>query len=69
MPAAARVGTECINSGALCHHAEHAPFLTLAGHDMLRGRAPHARMSASDYAHISLPAFSMTSTMCATLLT
>ena len=49
----ARVALECIgNSDALYHNVEHTMLVTLAGHDILRGRALHARMLAADYAHL-----------------
>ena len=39
VPAAARVALECIgNSDALYHNVEHTMLVTLAGHDILRGR-------------------------------
>ena len=42
VPAAARA-LECIgNSDALYHNVEHTMLVTLAGHDILRGRALHA---------------------------
>ena len=53
VPGAARLALECIgNSDALYHNVEHTMLVTLAGHDILRGRALHARMSAEDYAHV-----------------
>ncbi|THD50382.1 MAG: metal-dependent phosphohydrolase [Bradyrhizobium sp.] len=53
VPAAARVALECIgNSDALYHNVEHTLLVTLAAHDILRGRALHARMPADDYAHV-----------------
>jgi hypothetical protein len=53
VPAAARLALECIgNSDALYHNVEHTMLVTLAGHDILRGRALHTRMSAEDYAHV-----------------
>jgi hypothetical protein len=52
VPSAARVALECIgNSDALYHNVEHTLLVTLAGHDILRGRALHTEMSAEDYAH------------------
>jgi hypothetical protein len=52
VPAAARVALECIgNSDALYHNVEHTLLVTLAGHDILRGRALHTQVSAADYAH------------------
>lgn len=53
VPAAARIALECIgNSDALYHNVEHTLLVTLAGHDILRGRALHTHMTADDYAHI-----------------
>mgnify|MGYP002652099328 CR=1 FL=1 len=53
VPSVARVALECIgNSDALYHNVEHTMLVTLAGHDILRGRALHARMLAADYAHL-----------------
>ncbi len=47
VPAAARVALECIgNSDALYHNVEHTLLVTLAGHDILRGRALHTHMTA-----------------------
>lgn len=53
VPAAARIALECIgNSDALYHNVEHTLLVTLAGHDILRGRALHSHMTADDYAHV-----------------
>jgi hypothetical protein len=53
VPGAARVALECIgNSDALYHNVEHTLLVTLAGHDILRGRALHTDLTASDYAHV-----------------
>jgi hypothetical protein len=53
VPNAARLALECIgNSDALYHNVEHTLLVTLAGHDILRGRALHTHMTASDYAHV-----------------
>ena len=42
VPNAARMALECIgNSDALYHNVEHTLLVTLAGHDILRGRALH----------------------------
>src|SRR5690349_23465375 len=52
VPSIARVALECIgNSDALYHNVEHTLLVTLAGHDILRGRSLHVHMSADDYAH------------------
>lgn len=53
VPAAARVALECIgNSDALYHNVEHTMLVTLAGHDILRGRSLHTHVSVEDYAHV-----------------
>ncbi len=40
VPSFARLALECIgNSDALYHNVEHTMLVTLAGHDILRGRA------------------------------
>jgi hypothetical protein len=53
VPSIARIAMECIgNSDALYHNVEHTMLVTLAGHDILRGRALHAHMPPEDYAHL-----------------
>ena len=53
VPSIARIALECIgNSDALYHNVEHTMLVTLAGHDILRGRALHTHMPATDYAHL-----------------
>ena len=53
VPSAARIALECIgNSDALYHNVEHTLLVTLAGHDILRGRALHSHITADDYAHV-----------------
>jgi hypothetical protein len=53
VPNAARIALECIgNSDALYHNVEHTMLVTLAGHDILRGRALYTHMTADDYAHV-----------------
>ena len=53
VPGAARLAMECIGSSdALYHNAEHTLLVTLAGHDIFRGRALHVKVTANDYAHI-----------------
>ena len=53
VPSIARIALECIgNSDALYHNVEHTMLVTLAGHEILRGRSLHSQMSAEDYAHI-----------------
>jgi hypothetical protein len=52
VPTAARLAMECIgNSDALYHNIEHTMLVTLAGHDIFRGRALHTHLGADDYAH------------------
>jgi hypothetical protein len=52
LPFAARVALECIgNSDALYHNIEHSMLVTLAGHDILIGRAMLRPTTASDYAN------------------
>jgi hypothetical protein len=52
VPPIARIALECIgNSDALYHNVEHTMLVTLAGHDILRGRALHTHLPAEDYAH------------------
>lgn len=52
LPAAARIALECIgNSDALYHNVEHTMLVTLAGHDIIRGRALHTHVTAEDYTH------------------
>jgi hypothetical protein len=53
VPSIARIALECIgNSDALYHNVEHTMLVTLAGHDIMRGRALHTHMPAEDYAHV-----------------
>src|SRR6266853_153072 len=53
VPSAARIALECIgNSDALYHNVEHTLLVTLAGLDILRGRALHKHTTADDYAHV-----------------
>ena len=53
VPSIARIAIEGIgNSDALYHNVEHTMLVTLAGHDILRGRALHTHMPAEDYAHV-----------------
>lgn len=53
VPSFARIAIECIaTSDALYHNVEHTMLVTLAGHDILRGRALHRHTTADDYAHI-----------------
>src|SRR3954467_3977321 len=53
VPFAARLALECIgNSDALYHNVEHTMLVTLAGHDIFKGRALQTHRTASDYAHV-----------------
>ncbi|MCV0426242.1 MAG: metal-dependent phosphohydrolase [Roseibium sp.] len=53
VPSFARIAMECIgNSDALYHNAEHTMLVTMAGHDIMRGRALHTQMEPTDYAHV-----------------
>ena len=53
VPSVARMALECIgNSDALYHNVEHTMLVTLAGHDILRGRALLARGTPVDWAHV-----------------
>jgi len=53
VPSFARLALECIgNSDALYHNVEHTMLVTLAGHDILRGRALLVSTLPSDYAHL-----------------
>jgi hypothetical protein len=49
----ARTAIECIaNSDALYHNLEHTMLVTLAGRDILRGRALKERTSPDDWLHV-----------------
>src|SRR5436189_6226035 len=53
VPSVARLALECIgNSDALYHNVEHAMLVTLAGRDIILGRALLARTNPNDYAHL-----------------
>src|ERR1700743_2256542 len=53
VPSIARIAIECIgNSDALYHNVETTMLVTLAGHDIMRGRALHMHMPPEDYAHV-----------------
>src|ERR1700682_709685 len=53
VPAAAHLVLECIgNSDALYHNVEHTLLVTLAGHDILRGRGLLTDTPPNDYAHL-----------------
>jgi len=53
IPTAARLALDCIgNSDALYHNVEHTMLVTLAGHDIMKGRTLLAATGPSDYAHL-----------------
>jgi hypothetical protein len=53
VPSVARLALGCIgNSDALYHNVEHTMLVTLAGCDILRGRALLMRTTPSDWAHV-----------------
>jgi hypothetical protein len=53
IPSMARLALECIgNSDALYHNVEHTMLVTLAGHDIMKGRALLVPTPPSDYAHL-----------------
>ena len=53
VPNTARLALECIgNSDALYHNVEHTMLVTLAGYDIMRGRALLIPTDASDFAHL-----------------
>jgi hypothetical protein len=55
LPSAARLTLECIgNNDALYHNIEHTMLVTLAGHDILMGRAMSRPTTAGDYANFIL---------------
>ena len=52
VPSLARLALECIgNSDALYHNVEHTMLVTLAGHDIMKGRALLVPTTPDDYAH------------------
>src|SRR3979409_835790 len=52
VPFAARLALECIgNSDALYHNVEHTMLVTLAGHDIFKGRALLMPSTPADYAN------------------
>jgi hypothetical protein len=52
IPFAAQLALECIgNSDALYHNVEHTMHVTLAGHDIFKGRALVTDSTPSDYSH------------------
>jgi hypothetical protein len=53
IPLAARLSLDCIgNSDALFHNVEHTMLVTLAGYDIMKGRALLRPTSVSDFAHV-----------------
>ena len=53
IPSAARLALECIgNSDALYHNVEHTMLVTLAGYDIMQGRALLIPTDATDFAHL-----------------
>jgi hypothetical protein len=53
IPSVARLALECIgNSDALYHNVEHTMLVTLAGHEIMKGRALLAPSRPDDYAHL-----------------
>jgi len=53
VPNLARLALECIgNSDALYHNIEHTMLVTLAGHDILRGKFLLEGREPTDYAHL-----------------
>jgi hypothetical protein len=55
IPSAARLALECIgNSDALYHNVEHTMLVTLAGYDIMKGRALLKPTDAGDFAHLIL---------------
>src|SRR5271169_5529888 len=52
IPFAARLALECIgNSDALYHNVEHTMLITLAGHDIFKGRALLMDSTPADYSN------------------
>jgi hypothetical protein len=52
IPFAARLALECIgNSDALYHNVEHTMLVTLAGHDIFKGRALMKPSTPTDYSN------------------
>ena len=52
VPFAARLALECIgNSDALYHNVEHTMLVTLAGHEIFKGRALLEDSKPNDYSH------------------
>src|SRR5262252_2040362 len=61
IPFAARLALECIgNSDALYHNVEHTMLVTLAGHDIFKGRALSQRSTPTDYSNFIVASWRMT---------
>ena len=55
IPSAARLALDCIgNSDALYHNVEHTMLVTLAGYNIMEGRALLTATRPSDFAHLIL---------------
>jgi hypothetical protein len=55
IPSAARLALDCIgNSDALYHNVEHTMLVTLAGYDIMKGRALLVPTDAHDFANLIL---------------
>jgi hypothetical protein len=53
IPFAARLALDCIgNSDALYHNVEHTMLVTLAGHEIFKGRALLMPSTPTDYSHL-----------------
>jgi hypothetical protein len=53
IPSAARLALDCIgNSDALYHNVEHTMLVTLAGYEIMKGRALLTPTNACDFAHL-----------------
>jgi hypothetical protein len=53
IPSLSKLALDCIgNSDALYHNVEHTMLVTLAGYEIMSGRALLMPTSASDYAHV-----------------
>ena len=53
IPSVARLALECIgNSDALYHNVEHTMLVTLAGYDIMKGRALLTPTTPDDFAHL-----------------
>jgi hypothetical protein len=58
IPFVAQLALECLgNSDALYHNVEHTMLVTLAGHEIFKGRALVAETTPSDYCHFIVACF------------